>query len=290
MPIAYLPLTDLVRGAVTDINPASSITEYDWTTEISSTIALPSGFGQGTAIYRVYHESMLITPSDGSKAPTTLYLYVIKADQSSYSMLGPFPYGQWTDVEICDYYKIIASPNTSGRGCSKPECYDENHNPIPGRLYPECNGLKFDYREWHLTSDGITLEELPEAALPMHEPLPYSIWRLTPSERDYIFHRRLPDHLPPTTLGAFTNAESLRRVIIPESVKTIGGNSFQNTALKRVRIAVDCTYNTETTFPVGCKVNFYPDSNCAQLYDSSGKAVLDRNAARIFVKRSEENG
>ena len=199
MPIAYLPLTDLVRGAVTDINPEPSITEYDWTTEISSIVALPSGFGQGTTIYRVYHESMWITPFDDSKTPTNLALYIIKSDQSSYRMLT-IPYGQWTDVEIYDYYKIIACPLSNGRGYSKPECYDENHNPISGRSYPECNGLKFDYREWRLTPNGIMIEEMPDPALPMHEPLPYSIWRLTPDERDYIFHRRLPNHLPPAPI------------------------------------------------------------------------------------------
>lgn len=147
---------------------------------------------------------------------------------------------------------------------------------------------------------GFGVEELPD----FEEVLPLSLWRYDTTQlvcpyctemrgtpvTHKVFHRLLPGHLPPPAFGAFTNAESLRRVIIPESVKTIGSNSFQNTALKRVRIAADCTYNTETTFPVGCKVNFYPDSNCAQLYDSSGKAVLDRNAARIFVKRSEENG
>lgn len=147
---------------------------------------------------------------------------------------------------------------------------------------------------------GFGVEELPD----FEEVLPLSLWRYDTTQEvcpyctemrgvpvvHHVFHRLLPGHLSPPTFGAFTNAESLRRVIIPETVKKIGGNSFQNAVLKRVRIATDCTYNTETTFPVGCKVNFYPDSNCAQLYDSSGKAVLDCNAARIFVKRSEENG
>ena len=58
--------------------------------------------------------------------------------------------------------------------------------------------------------------------------------------------------------GAFENAEKLRKIVIPESVKKIGSSSFSGTALKSVKIASDCEYS-ESSFPDGCKVEFYSD-------------------------------
>lgn len=58
-------------------------------------------------------------------------------------------------------------------------------------------------------------------------------------------------------LGTFANAKDLQGVSIPKSVKKIGRYSFANTQLKSVTIAKDCKYY-DTSFPKGCKINFYP--------------------------------
>lgn len=58
-------------------------------------------------------------------------------------------------------------------------------------------------------------------------------------------------------LGVFANAKDLQEVSIPRSVKKIGRYSFANTQLKSVTIAKDCKYYN-TSFPKGCKINFYP--------------------------------
>lgn len=84
--------------------------------------------------------------------------------------------------------------------------------------------------------------------------------------------------------GAFRNAANLERVYIPESVKYIGAEAFRYTALKTVMIAPDCKYSA-TSFPEGCEVEFYGGGgDYGQLYDRDGYAVLDSEAARIFVK------
>ena len=57
-------------------------------------------------------------------------------------------------------------------------------------------------------------------------------------------------------LGAFENAEKLRKIIIPESVKKIGNRSFSGTALKSIKIALDCEYSA-TSFPECCEIEFY---------------------------------
>ncbi len=57
-------------------------------------------------------------------------------------------------------------------------------------------------------------------------------------------------------IGAFENAEKLRKIIIPESVKKIGKKSFSGTALKSVKIASDCEYSV-SSFPEGCEIEFY---------------------------------
>lgn len=57
-------------------------------------------------------------------------------------------------------------------------------------------------------------------------------------------------------IGTFENAEKLKKIVIPESVKKIGARSFSGTKLKSVKIALDCEYS-DTSFPEGCKIEFY---------------------------------
>ena len=64
------------------------------------------------------------------------------------------------------------------------------------------------------------------------------------------------NHEEQKIIGAFENAEKLRKIVIPESVKKIGENSFSGTALESVKIASDCEYS-ESSFPEGCEIGFY---------------------------------
>ena len=63
----------------------------------------------------------------------------------------------------------------------------------------------------------------------------------------------LPDDM---LVGAFANANHLKKVTIPESVSYIGNSAFKNTALSSVKISSDCTYGSES-FPENCNVEFY---------------------------------
>lgn len=117
---------------------------------------------------------------------------------------------------------------------------------------------------------------------PVTEPLPLPLWRVDPARNNgYPFTGLMP---VPKPGGAFRNAEKLERVYIPETVRKIGAEAFRYTALKTVKISAECQYST-TSFPEDCEVEFYGGGgDFGQLYDRDGYAVLDCDAARIFIK------
>ena len=88
--------------------------------------------------------------------------------------------------------------------------------------------------------------------------------------------------------GAFENSD-IERVKIPKSVKTIGNKAFAGTKLRHVRIAADATIS-DTSVPEGCIVTRYPDDRYEQVYDGQGRMVLDRDARRILMRRTDSNG
>lgn len=142
------------------------------------------------------------------------------------------------------------------------------------------------YVQWYIYDDGFPRNDDAELfPKDFSEPYPKAMWRITNGYNDgFPFNELMPDI--PRATGAFRNADKLERVKIPISVKTIGAEAFKGTALQRVRIAADCTYG-EQSFPAGCVVTRYPDDRYDQLYDCDGKAVLDCNAARIYVLKEE---
>ena len=81
---------------------------------------------------------------------------------------------------------------------------------------------------------------------------------ITPWHEDDMYAGQyLPEnHEEPKIIGAFENAEKLKKIVIPESVKKIGENSFSGTALESVKIASDCEYS-ESSFPENCEIGFY---------------------------------
>lgn len=124
------------------------------------------------------------------------------------------------------------------------------------------------------------MSDLPDD--PLTKPYPKTMWRIDSLVNDgKPYHEYLP--IPEPT-GAFRNAEKLENVYIPESVKLIGAEAFRFTALKTVKIAADCEYS-ETSFPEDCELEFYGGGGTyGQLYDCDGCAILDCEAARIYVK------
>lgn len=85
-------------------------------------------------------------------------------------------------------------------------------------------------------------------------PYPQIFWYVNETENDVIHDGELDYE----KMGAFCHCTELNRIIIPPTVKHIGEYAFRNTKLRSVTIASDCTYS-ETSFPNGCVVNFYPD-------------------------------
>lgn len=96
--------------------------------------------------------------------------------------------------------------------------------------------------------------DLPFAA--MSQPYPDALWRIDEGFNYGIPYNMLMADIP--AFGAFANATNLAVIRIPQSVKSIGAETFRNTNLTSVTIASDCTYY-DTSFPEGCVVNFYPD-------------------------------
>ena len=134
----------------------------------------------------------------------------------------------------------------------------------------------------------------PTSAMPvlqpgLEKPYPDGIWRIDENNGGAPYTHKMMSILyvePTVTLGAFEDAASLASVRVPISVKTIGPTAFKGTALQRVKIAADCTYE-ETSFPEGCVVTRYPDDRYDQLYDCDGKAVLDCDGARVYVLKED---
>lgn len=147
--------------------------------------------------------------------------------------------------------------------------------------------------------DGVTWEmegdyPVPTKSFPLLDssftkPYPASLWRIDENNDGLPYNELMPDILyyePAQTLGAFEDAASLASVHIPITVKTIGATAFKGTALQRVKIAADCTYY-ETSFPEGCVITRYTDDRYEQLRDGQGRAILDCDARRIFVRKAE---
>ena len=84
----------------------------------------------------------------------------------------------------------------------------------------------------------------------LKSPFPQTIFIQSKNEYPKFYH------LKPIDTGAFCYASNLETVKIPKSVKYIGETAFRHTALTEVTIAADCEYYP-TSFPDGCKINFY---------------------------------
>lgn len=159
------------------------------------------------------------------------------------------------------------------------------YDAVTGQFYSNAGTGDFMYPAWYMGEDGFPttdyFPELPENAA--NSPFPAMMWRIDPKMNGgFPFHGLLPD--VPRQSGAFENASRLSRVIIPESVKTIGDSAFQGTALTVVRVAADCTFG-EGSFPENCRILRYPAHTHGQLTDDSGRVVLDRQGRRIYARR-----
>lgn len=149
--------------------------------------------------------------------------------------------------------------------------------------------LSYNYMSiW--TMDGE--QAIPTQAMPIQQgrfikPYPASLWRIDESNGGLPYNDLMLDILYVERKGgAFEDAASLASVHIPITVKTIGATAFKGTALQRVKIAADCTYD-ETSFPEGCVIERYTDDRYEQLRDGQGRAILDCDARRIYVRKVE---
>lgn len=105
---------------------------------------------------------------------------------------------------------------------------------------------------WYVQDGRLTHDFLSEPLTGNYIQPPYPpFWWYVENGR--LTHAGLPERI---NLGAFADCTSLRRVIIPPSVKYIGEYAFANTALTSVTIARDCEF-FPTSFPPRCIINYY---------------------------------
>ena len=143
---------------------------------------------------------------------------------------------------------------------------------LPGEWYMEDGVLR--------NTDFITLPSMPFVG-----DSPLTMWRIDPDINNGMPYVPLMIGLPVLAhTGAFMNCEHLTYVEIPYSCKKIGRYAFAGTALKKVKIAADCTYY-DTSFPEDCEIEFYGGGGqWGQLLDGDGYAVIDGDCARVYIQ------
>lgn len=106
-----------------------------------------------------------------------------------------------------------------------------------------------------LVNDGYPYKgvflDMPESAIEGEGPK--ALWRIDLDVSDHPY-MELPPDIP--AFGAFANTNNLAYVKIPVTVQKLGDQVFTNTKLRDVKISPDCTFS-DTTFPPGCRVNYY---------------------------------
>lgn len=127
---------------------------------------------------------------------------------------------------------------------------------------PLSNGIKLAYRleyPWQITPNfhndypySPDFASMIEKS--MEEPYPSAMWTITPTVNEGYPCKSLFEPMP--RFGAFANDTNLQRINIPQTVSTIGVESFRNTSLQQVTISRECEYYP-TTFPESCTVNRY---------------------------------
>ena len=142
------------------------------------------------------------------------------------------------------------------------------------------------FYKWIYHTDGFPrYEDATVFPSPFEPPLPDIHWRIDPNYNNGFPYHNLLRGIP-ISKGAFQDASALAAVRVPITVKAIGSAAFAGTALQRVKIAADCAYE-ETSFPAGCVVEHYDDDRYEQLRDCEGRAILDCDARRIYVRKAE---
>lgn len=86
-------------------------------------------------------------------------------------------------------------------------------------------------------------------------PTPPFYWSLSPYNNNG--YPTTGKNLRPPVLGGFADSPNLHTVDTTRNLKEIGETAFKNTSLSSIKIARDCQYS-ETSFPEGCLVTFYP--------------------------------
>lgn len=103
---------------------------------------------------------------------------------------------------------------------------------------------------WYMDEHGNIKADIVPHTLEWAFPYPYGKWYR--DSDGTLKTRGLPDALIDTQ-GAFSGVSTLREVVIPDTVESIGRYSFHGTSLREVELPENCTYYS-TSFPPDCEI------------------------------------
>jgi len=169
--------------------------------------------------------------------------------------------------------------------------FPEKINSIGSKIITGCKNLEKIEIPYGMVTLGRTLSEssIKTVIIPdtVTDILDYAFFDCRQLE-----NVKIPSSVKKIGKYAFKDCRNLAEIIIPDNVKEIDNQAFSGTALKKVSIFRECSYNRYDTFPYGCEVSTR-DLNDRQLqgYDlcvlsNDGKTVTgvtNRNAQKIII-------
>ena len=126
------------------------------------------------------------------------------------------------------------------------------HEDLPAPLSGGYFTPPYPSNFWYVENGRLTHDGLPSPLSGGYftPPYPNGWWYV---EDGRLITSTLPE---PFAMGCFSGCTSLKNVVIPVSVNKIWGDSFNGTAIRTVKIADDCTYESDS-FPPNCVVERY---------------------------------
>lgn len=201
------------------------------------------------------------THSGGAKITETYYVTAIiyDVDDSSevpdiFEAATPTDHA-WYRVQDLDWIELGSNPLTSQVEYdqelrNRASWYMDDNGEIKADIVPHTLewAFPYPYGKWYREDDWLTTRGLPKF-LSWVQPYPYGKWY---RENGVFKTRGLPDPLI-NDLGAFSGVSTLREVVIPDTVESIGRYSFHGTSLREVELPENCTYYS-TSFPPDCEI------------------------------------
>lgn len=200
-------------------------------------------YSGGAHVWTIYQVTAIIYDVDSNSEVPDIFETTIPTDHA------------WYRVQDLDWIELGSNPLTSQVEYdqelrNRASWYMDEHGEIKADIVPHTLewAFPYPYGKWYREDDWLTTRGLPKF-LSWAQPYPYGKWY---RENGVFKTRGLPDPLI-NDLGAFSGVSTLREVVIPDTVESIGRYSFHGTSLREVELPENCTYYS-TSFPPDCEI------------------------------------